>query len=62
MKTSNPTSGHSIKVLTRENIWYATVTIQTSRDEYSAPYNLEAPSQTMLIELIRVVLRLREQK
>lgn len=50
-----------IKVLTRENIWYGEVTLATSQTETAAPIEIEAPSQTMLIELIRMVLRSRER-
>jgi len=60
-RKESPQSGHSIKVITRENVWYATVVLQTSTTEYGAPYNIEAPSQTMLIELIRMTLRLKER-
>lgn len=60
-RKESPQSGHSIKTLTRENVWYATVVLQTSATEYSAPYIIEAPSQTMLLELIRMVLRVKER-
>lgn len=54
-------ASHMIKTWTKENNWFGEVTIATSQTETSAPYKLEAPSQTMLLELIRTVLRLKER-
>lgn len=53
--TVKPLNGHQIKCETHDGLWFATLIIQTSRDEYSPPYNLETPSQTLLLELIRVI-------
>lgn len=48
--------GHNIKIVMSENKWMAEVTIMLSRSEWAAPYFIEAPSQTALIELIRIIL------